>query len=106
VVSFTPQPLYPRGKSPWIGGWVCPRGVLGAEVKRKIPSPRRKSKARTPIVQSVALAQSPCWCCSYEGIKNCETLSLTLRDEHRLRVYENKVLRRIFGPKGEEFEGG
>jgi hypothetical protein len=29
----------------------------------------------------------------------CETWSLTLREEHRLRVFENKVLRRIFGPK-------
>jgi len=28
----------------------------------------------------------------------CETLSLTLREEHWLRVYENRVLRRIFGP--------
>jgi hypothetical protein len=27
----------------------------------------------------------------------CETLSLTLREEHRLRVFENRVLRRIFG---------
>jgi hypothetical protein len=32
----------------------------------------------------------------------CETRSLTLREEHRLRVSENKVLRRIFGPKREE----
>jgi hypothetical protein len=30
-----------------------------------------------------------------------ETWSLTLREEHRLRVFENRVLRRIFGPKGE-----
>jgi hypothetical protein len=29
----------------------------------------------------------------------CETWSLTVRDEHRLRVFENRVLRRIFGPK-------
>jgi hypothetical protein len=29
-------------------------------------------------------------------------LSLTLREEYRLRVCENKVLRRIFGPKREE----
>jgi hypothetical protein len=28
-----------------------------------------------------------------------ETWSLTLRDENRLRVFENRVLRRIFGPK-------
>jgi hypothetical protein len=32
----------------------------------------------------------------------CETWSLTLRKEHRLRVSENRVLRRIFGPKREE----
>jgi len=32
----------------------------------------------------------------------CETWSLTLRDEHRLRVFENGVLRGIFGPKREE----
>ena len=29
----------------------------------------------------------------------CETWSLTLRKEHRLRVFENRVLRRMFGPK-------
>jgi hypothetical protein len=32
----------------------------------------------------------------------CETWSLTLREEHRLRVFENKELRRIFGPKRED----
>jgi hypothetical protein len=32
----------------------------------------------------------------------CETGSLTLRKQNRLRVYENRVLRRIFGPKWEE----
>jgi hypothetical protein len=32
----------------------------------------------------------------------CETWSLTLREEHRLRVFENTVLRRIFGPKRDE----
>jgi hypothetical protein len=31
----------------------------------------------------------------------CETWSLTLRKEHRLRVFENRVLRKIFGPKRE-----
>jgi len=29
----------------------------------------------------------------------CETWSLTLREESRLRVFENRVLRRIFGPE-------
>jgi hypothetical protein len=31
-----------------------------------------------------------------------ENWSLTLREEHRLRVFENRVLRRIFGPKRDE----
>ena len=35
----------------------------------------------------------------------CETWSLTLREEHRLRVFENRVLRRIFGPKREGVTG-
>jgi hypothetical protein len=32
----------------------------------------------------------------------CETWSLTLTEEHRLRLLENRVLRRIFGPKRDE----
>jgi hypothetical protein len=32
----------------------------------------------------------------------CETWSLTLREEHRLKVFENRVLRRIFGPRRDE----
>jgi hypothetical protein len=35
----------------------------------------------------------------------CETWSLTLKEERRLRVFENRVLRRIFGPKGEGVTG-
>jgi hypothetical protein len=36
----------------------------------------------------------------------CETRSLTLREEHKLRVFENRVLRRIFGPKRDGVMGG
>ena len=35
----------------------------------------------------------------------CETWSLTLRVERRLRVFENRVLRRVFGPKRDEVTG-
>ena len=35
----------------------------------------------------------------------CETWSLTLRKEYRLRVFENRVLRRIFGTKRNEVTG-
>ena len=35
----------------------------------------------------------------------CETWSLTLREERRLRVFENRALRRVFGPKRDEVTG-
>jgi hypothetical protein len=35
----------------------------------------------------------------------CETWSLTLWDERKLRVFENMVLRRIFGPRRDEVTG-
>ena len=35
----------------------------------------------------------------------CETWSVTLREEPRLRMFENRVLRRIFGPKRDEVRG-
>jgi hypothetical protein len=47
----------PRERAPgthWIGGWVGLRAVLDAVVKRKIPSLRRESKPRTPLIQAVA----------------------------------------------------
>jgi hypothetical protein len=48
----------PLGKEPLVpvelGGWMGPRAVLDAVVKRKIPSPRRESNPRTPIIQPVA----------------------------------------------------
>jgi hypothetical protein len=52
-----PATLLPRERVPdihWIGGWVSTRAVPDAVVKRKIPSPRRESNPRTPIVQPVA----------------------------------------------------
>jgi hypothetical protein len=53
----TPAALPPRERAPgthWIGGWVGPGAILDAVVKRKIPSSRRESNPRAPIVQSVA----------------------------------------------------
>ena len=35
----------------------------------------------------------------------CDTCSFTLREERRLRVFENRVLRRIFGPRRDEVTG-
>jgi hypothetical protein len=49
-----PGHFTPRERAPgtnWIGGLMAPRAILDAVVKRKIPSPRRESDPRTPIVQ-------------------------------------------------------
>jgi hypothetical protein len=35
-----------------------------------------------------------------------DTWTLALREEHKLRMFENRVQRRIFGPKGDEVTGG
>jgi hypothetical protein len=40
-------------------------------------------------------------CCFYR----CETLSLTLREENRLRVFESRVLRKMFGSPRDELTG-
>jgi hypothetical protein len=39
-------------------------------------------------------------------LHGCENWSLTLGEERRLRVFENRVLRTIFGPKREEVNWG
>ena len=36
----------------------------------------------------------------------CGTWSVTLREEHRLRGFETRVLKRMFGPKGDEVTAG
>jgi len=36
----------------------------------------------------------------------CETWSFYLREGHKLRVFENRMLRKVFGPKREEVTGG
>jgi hypothetical protein len=49
---FTPRERVPS--THWIAGWEGPRAGLDTVVKRKIPSPRRESNPRTPIVQPIA----------------------------------------------------
>jgi hypothetical protein len=55
--------------------------------------PYHKKQLKIKIYKTIILPVVLC---------GCETWSLTLREEHRLRVFKNSVLRRIFGPKREE----
>src|SRR5215470_8129366 len=58
----------------------------------RLPSKNLKIKIYRTIILPVVLY-------------GCETWSLTSREAHRLRVFENGVLRRIFGPKRDEVTG-
>jgi hypothetical protein len=61
---------------------------------QKIVSPRLLSKnLKNRIYKTIILPVV---------LYGCETLSLTLTDEHSMRVFESRVLRRIFGPKRDE----
>ena len=91
----------------YLGGTVTNTNYIREEIKRrinmgnacyysleKILSSRmlsKKLKVKTIILPVV--------------IYGCETWSLALREEHRLRVCENKVLRKIFGAKKDEITG-
>jgi hypothetical protein len=54
----------------------------------------------------LAAAQFVMRCVPATYTRVCETWSLTLKEGHRLRVFENRVLRGIFGPKRDEVTGG
>jgi hypothetical protein len=81
VVSFKHRPLYPQRKSPWypldrrLGGFQS-RSVRGGE--EKIPSPRRESNPRTPIVQPVAQR--------YTEVKSIK-ISLCLTRHYAMKTY-------------------
>ena len=67
--------------------------MLGDNILTEFGIPKKlKVKAYKTIILPVVLY-------------GCETWSLTLREEHRLRVFKNKVLRKIFGAKKDEITG-
>jgi hypothetical protein len=72
-------------------GNACYRSVQSL-LSSRLLSGKVKVKIYKTIILSVVLY-------------GCETWSLMLREEHRLRVFEKRVLRRIFRPKGDEVTG-
>jgi hypothetical protein len=69
-------------------GNACYSSVQGLPSSRMLPG-NLKVKTCKSTIQPVLLY-------------GCETWSLTLREKHRMRMFENRVLRRIFGPKRDE----
>jgi hypothetical protein len=92
----------------YLGTTATNQNLIQEEIKRRLSS----GNACYHSVQSFCLPV-----CCQENLKmgiyktmpvilyGCETWSLTLREEHRLRMFENKVLRKIFGPKRDEVTG-
>jgi hypothetical protein len=58
------------------------------------------------ITQHLQREMSSCYICiCFQGFYFAKPFDLTLREEQRLRVFENRVLRRIFGPKRDKATG-
>jgi hypothetical protein len=68
------------------------------EGKRPLGRPRRRWEDNIKMHLKEAVTKHDCTC-YFHG---CETWFLTLREETRLRVFENRVLKGTFGPKREE----
>ncbi|KAJ4430145.1 hypothetical protein ANN_22355 [Periplaneta americana] len=66
---------------------------LGATVEKLLSSSLLSKNLKVRIYKTVILPIV---------LYGCETWTLTLREEHRLRVFENRVLRKIFGAKRDE----
>ena len=78
-------------KSRLRSGNACYHSVQNL-LSSRLPSKNLKIKICRTIILPVVLY-------------GCETWSLTLREERKLRVFENMVLRRIFGPRSDEVTG-
>jgi hypothetical protein len=84
--------IYEEIKSRLDSGNACYHAVNNVQSFRLL-SKNKKIKINTTIILPVVLY-------------GCETWSLALREEQTLRMFENRVLRRIFEPKRDEVTGG
>ena len=97
-------------KFKYLGVTVTNTNDVSEEIKRRINMANACYYSREKILWSHLLSKK-LKVNTYRTITlpvvlyGCETLSLTLREEHRLRVFENKVLRKIFGAKRGEITG-
>ena len=100
--------LWPLNGQPW---FLRTAPCLKSYLKRKLSScfsaKQLKKKKRKHTFWTDTLLNSRQKCGIFyavfdDTLYGCETWSFTLREERRLTVFENRVLRRIFGPKRDE----
>jgi hypothetical protein len=95
----------------YFGTKVTNRNLIQEEIKRTLNSGNASYHSVQNILSSRLLSKKV-KIGIYESIilpvvlYGCETRCFTLREEHRMRVFENRVLRRIFGLKRDEVTGG
>jgi hypothetical protein len=91
----------------YLGTTIKNRNLIQEEIKRRLNSGNACYHSAQNLLYSRLLSKN-IKIKIYETVilpvvlYGCETWSLTLREEHRLRLFENRVLRRIFGPKRDE----
>jgi hypothetical protein len=101
------RPLYNVPQFRYLGTTVTNRNLIQKVIKRGFNSSNACYYSVQNILSSLLLTFRICrTIISALVLYGCETRPLTLREEHRLRVFENRVLRRILGPKRDEVTGG
>jgi hypothetical protein len=88
-----PGRFAPRERAPgthWIGGCMGPGAILDAVARRKLPSPRRDSKPRTPIVQPVARGYTD-WAITALGCGACSWNCRKGRRSHTYVITEQEL---------------
>jgi hypothetical protein len=87
----------------YLGTTITNRNLIQEEIKRRLNSGNAWYQSVQNLLSSHVLSRN-IKIRKYKTILpvvlyGCETWSLTLREQHRLRVFENRVLKRIFGPR-------
>jgi sorting nexin-29 len=94
----------------YLGTTVTNRSLIQEEIRRRLNSGNACYHSVQSLLSSCLLSKNLkiriCKTIILSVVLyGCETWSVTLREEHRLRVFENRVLRRVFGPKRDEVTG-
>jgi hypothetical protein len=89
--------------------WILPHGIrtdVTVQPSREArPWPRAHGQRKESSSAPRQLRNTTEKCNTAFVLYGCQTWSLTLREGHNLRVFENRVLRRIFGPARDEVTG-
>jgi hypothetical protein len=95
----------------YLGTTITTQNLIQEEIKKKLNSGNACYRSVQNLLSSRLLSKN-IKIRIYKTIilpvvlYGCETWSLMSREKYRLRVFENRVLRRIFGPKRDEVTGG